>query len=259
MSLNPLDRIQSYYDELTKTDREIAVYIINNPQIAAVRNIDIVSKNVNVSKSAVSRFVKRIGYSTYSEFRIELSRFLVSQNAEVGSDYKSDSPILGVTQIYCDYILELRNRCSIEQLKKIAKLFLKSKDKYIFGINRTYNSARQLQFRLARLGFNVFAVGDTGLIQDYADNAAKNDLIFIFSITDNTHIYDSLIQQLHKKGVNIIIITMSQTFPSLRVSNEYIVLPRISKDKSLSFLDDQPIFMIFIEILLNVIASNGDK
>ena len=32
MSTNPLDRIQSYYDELTNKDKDIAIYIINNPK-----------------------------------------------------------------------------------------------------------------------------------------------------------------------------------------------------------------------------------
>ena len=69
MSTNPLDRIQSYYDELTNKDKEIAFYIINNPRDAARSSIDATAKMAGTSKSALVRFANRIGYSGYAELK----------------------------------------------------------------------------------------------------------------------------------------------------------------------------------------------
>ena len=69
---NPLDQIQSYYEDLTKTDKDIAVYIINNPDDVVTQSMDFLVEKTGSSKSALSRFAQRIGYSGYIEFKYEV-------------------------------------------------------------------------------------------------------------------------------------------------------------------------------------------
>ena len=66
--MNPLDRIQSNFENFTKTEQEIAIYIINHPLETARKNINTIAKSAHSSKSALIRFSQKIGYSAFAEF-----------------------------------------------------------------------------------------------------------------------------------------------------------------------------------------------
>jgi len=259
MALNPLDRIQSYFDDLTKTDREIAFYIINNPQEAVTQPIDSLAKNIHTSKSALVRFTKRIGYKGFADFKFDLSRALFAQNAENTEYSESDSVVANITRIYSDYILKMQETCSDEAAANIAKMFLGANRVKLFGMNRSFNSANQMKQRLARMGFDAEAVSDVTTIQDIASIMGKDDLVIIFTTRDNTQGFGSVVKELHERECPVVCLTMSQMLPFRKFCTEYVVLPRISKDSRVSFLDDQAIFMVYIEILLEEIAKLSEK
>ena len=251
---NPIDKIQSYYEDLTKTDKEIAIYIINNPRDVATKTLDALAAMTGSSKSALSRFAQRIGYPGFTEFRYEMARFMVSEN---GTDSEEDyDPIRTITKTYADYILKLSETINEEQIEKIADLFLSSKNVKICGINRSYNSANQFKQRLLRIGFSkVSSVSDTQEIDDLFQMADENDLLIIFSTTDNTKFYASRIKDAKPK---IVFITANPTLPLKKYCDEYVVVPRISRDSYASFLDDQAIFFVLIEILIKAFALKSE-
>ena len=251
---NPIDQIQSYYDDLTKTDKEIAVYIINNPRDVVTQPLDEIARKTGSSKSAMSRFAQRIGYNGFTEFRYEMARFLVSHGNSDQSKSDQD-PIQIITKTYSDYILRMAEVLDRTQIDRIADVFAKNDNIKIFGINRSYNSACQLKQRLARIGFsNISSEGDNAVIGDYLASADKKDVFFIFSTTDNTKYYTSRMKEVAQSGCKIIFITANPSLPFRKQCYEYAVVPRISKDSYASFLDDQAIFFVFIEILIEAIV-----
>lgn len=256
---NPLDRIQSYYDELTKNERNIAVQIINDPQTAATLTIDALAEKYGTSKAALVRFAKHIGYTGFAEFHFDLSRFLVSQNAPASSHYKDTSPIQAITQAYCDYIQEINQFVTLEQIQHIAQLFLSANKRKLFGRNRTYSAARQLQLRLARMGYDTESIDDHTLALDIVNMLNDKDLVILFTISDHTKSYDSIVKTLNENTCPIVCITMSQDLSFKKYCTEYVVLPRISRSANMSFLDDQAINFVFIEILLDAIAIEAQK
>lgn len=254
---NPIDQIQSYYNDLTKTDKEIAVYIINNPRDVVTQNLDELARKTGSSKSAMSRFAQRIGYNGFTEFKYDMARFLVSHG---NSDHtKADQdPIQVITKTYSDYILRMAEVLDRAQIDRIADAVVSNDSTKIFGINRSYNSACQMKQRLTRIGFsNVFSEGDQAVIGDYLASAGKKDLFIIFSTTDNTKYYTSRMKEVAQSGCKIIFITANPSLPFRKLCYEYLVVPRISKDSYASFLDDQAIFFVLIEILIEAIVHKS--
>ena len=252
---NPIEKIQSYYDELTKTDKEIAIYLINNPWDAATKALDEIAKRTNTSKSAMSRFAQRIGYSGYTEFKYEMARYMASGSARSEEETVSE-PLKLITRTYADYILKMGETLDKNQLERIAGLFLSSENVKILGINRSYNSANQLKQRLIRIGFsNVSSEGDSGELNDLLLSAKKKDMFIIISTTDNTKFYASRLKDVKAK---IVFITANPSLPLKKYCDEYIVVPRISRDSYASFLDDQAIFFVLNEILIEVIARKAE-
>ena len=252
---NPLDKIQSYYEDLTKTDKDIAVYIINNPRDVVTQSVDILAHRTNTSKSAMSRFAQRIGYSGFTEFKYEMARFMVSSSS--GSEDEPRDAIEVITKTYSDYILKLSEVIDRKQIERIADIITSSDNAKIFGLNRSGNSATQLKQRLSRIGFNnISSETDTQVIGDFMDSAKKNDVFIIFSTTDNTRIFTAHIKNTKAK---VIFITANPTLPFRKQISEYLVVPRISKDSYASFLDDQAIFMVLVEILIEAVVRKTSK
>ena len=200
MSTNPLDRIQSYYDELTNKDKDIAIYIINNPKDACRTSIDAVAKMAGTSKSALVRFTNRIGYSGFAELKYDLSRFLVSSNS--GPEDEDTDPIRTICETYASYISR---------------------------INRTFNSALQMRQRLGKIGIDAEAVSDSTQIRDFIDICGPEDCVVIFTIADNSGIYKPIVTLFAENKCPVICFTMSQALPFKKKCDKYIVLPRISR------------------------------
>jgi len=253
--MNPLDRIQSYYDDFTSTDKELAIYFINNPHEVVTKNTDYISKETKTSKAAISRFCQKIGYSGFSEFRYDLSRFLVSRNDETSIEIEHKNAIESISDLYVNYINQLNNYLNDEVLQNLSKDFLEAKKIKIIGLNRSFNSANQFKQRLNRLGYDCEAINDIQGINDVMNLINKEYFIIMFTTTDNMHFYSPLINSLDKNGGKLVCITMNQNLTFKKKCDYFITLPRISKDSSMSFLDDQPLFMVFIEILLNYIVK----
>lgn len=254
MSLNPLDRIQSCYEDMTPTDREIAIYILNNPRDAARTSITYIAQQTNSSKSALVRFANRIGYSGFAEFKFDLSRFLVSQNASSHTETEDSDPIKAITETYSRYILQLHDACRSDDLRRIARLIIKARRIKILGYDRTFNSALQLRQRLSKIGIDAEAVHDTAIMGDLTDILGKNDLVILFTISNNGA-YTDYVSSFADHGCPVITLTMTPNLAFRRYVKEYVVLPRISRDNNISFLDDQAIYLIFIELLINATAS----
>ena len=104
------------------------------------------------------------------------------------------------------------------------------------------------------MGFDAEATSDTVVMVDCAGILNGNDLVFIYTTTDNTKTFANLVKDLKSHNCKVVCITANQNLSFKKQCDEFVVVPRISRDPSFSFLDDQPIFMIYSELMLEAIA-----
>lgn len=254
MPINPLDRIQANYDTFTKNDLEIAIFILNNPRDAARMTPDNLAHATKVSKPALIRFAKKIGYSGYSEFKFDLSRLLIGDNKRTEIKENQENSLETITELYSQYIKKIATQITPQELNSAADLILNANRLKILGNNRTFNSALQFRQRLSKLGVDAEAISDYILYADVVGMLGPKDLCVIFTTTNNSN-YDKFVADLHTRKCPILIFTMRDDLPFKKKCTQIITLPRISNNSIISFLDDQAIFFVFIEVLLNVIAS----
>lgn len=252
--MNPIDKIQSCYEQFTKTEKEIAIYCINHPNHIIRYSLNTLAEAAHTSPSAFVRFSKKIGYAGFAEFKFDMSRFLISNNAEAASNY-TDSSIIAVGRSYMDHIQQLCNTIDEHEIYAIAKKIYQAKRIKILGFHRSYHSAIQLRMRLSKLNIDAEAAQDLLLMQDYTNYLNADDLCIIFTIADSGHHYHALCKSLHQRGCPIILITMSEGLPFKKLCQHICKLPCISKSTNISFLDDQSIFYVYIEILLTGLAN----
>ena len=113
----------------------------------------------------------------------------------------------------------------------------------------------QLRLRLAKIGYDGEAVNNVALMVDFPEILNKNDLIIIFTIRDNHKQYAPIVAEAHSAGIPVICITMAPNLKFKKYCDQYICLPSISKEMDYSFLDNQAIFIVFIEMILGSLAT----
>lgn len=257
-SMNPLDRIQANYETFTKTEQEIAIYILNHPLETARKPIVDVAKSSHSSKTALIRFSQKIGYSGFSEFRFDLSRSLIRSNDQ-DENIKSESIIDAVSNAYISCIQEFKSYIMQEDLDKVTQKMISAKRLKLIGYDRTFIPALQLRRRLAKIGYDAEAIDDFALMKDMPEILNQDDLIILFTIKDTSKSYSVIVQEAYASHIPVVCFTMAKNLPFKKYCDTYVVLPNVANNTEYSFLDNQAIFLIVVEMLLETIAHHSNQ
>lgn len=250
MNNSPIELINLNLYNMTKKERAIAEYILEDPHKAIQFSAEMIAEQTHTSKAAFIRFCQKLGFNGYAEFKFALSRSLVAY-----VNYVDDNnPIKQITQSYSNFIMQINSMVTQEEVTKISKLILSSRKLKIFGVNRTALSAHQFRMRLGKIGLDAEFCDDTVTMRDIIEYLGPEDLCIIFSIKVMGATYGDIIPELANNGVKTVLLTMTTNNKFANDVTHMVTLPYISKSSSKAFLDDQAIFFVLNEILLNEIA-----
>lgn len=256
--MNPIEKLKFHQNSFTKSENQIMKFIINSPLDIIQLSIIEIAKRSNTSKSAIIRLCQKIGYEGFSEFKFDLSRYMISNN-QTSDNSDDDNSIAIISSTYANYINNISETLTLDDIKTLSENILNSNKIKIFGINRTGFSASQLRYRLSKIGFDAEVITDTILMQDTVNNLKKDDLCIIFSIKGLKEPYLDCVKILQENNCKTALITMTKTSPIEGFFDQVIYLPYISKLSDVKFLDDQAIFFVFIEIILSELAKLAKK
>lgn len=253
--MKTIDRIQQMMPEFTKKEAVIAQFILDSDPIKVIQfTADQLASEAKSSKSAFIRMCQKLGYDGFSEFKFALSREMVSNTSE--EDPLSDDPIKAITSSYAQKIMQINQMISKEEVHQLGQRIIQSRRVKILGYNRTALSATQLRMRLSKIGVDCEVISDAVVMKDVAGILNKDDLCIIFSIKGLTDPYIDLVKILQQNHCFFALITMTPKNHLVPYADQVVTLPFISRASMDTFLDDQAIFFVFIEILLNDIAKH---
>lgn len=78
--------VNNNYNKLNENDLYILKYILNNKKKCCDLGINEIAKKCNVSRTTILRFVQKLGFKGYSEFRVYL-KWQEEENNYNESDY----------------------------------------------------------------------------------------------------------------------------------------------------------------------------
>src|SRR5699024_12184557 len=91
--MNVLAIISSYFPSLTKSEQKVAQYVLANPDDIEATSIQELAKKVSVGESTIIRFVRKIGYSGYQEFKLALVKSQFYETSDDSADTAGDEHI----------------------------------------------------------------------------------------------------------------------------------------------------------------------
>lgn len=254
---DPLKVIQNNFNYLSKGQKKIAEFIINDYNRAAFMTAARLGEIVGISESTVVRFANTLGYRGYKDLQKSLQELIKNklttvQRLSMVNSYSNDESILRkVMEKDMENMEKTINEMDYENFEKSISLILNSEKVYIVGMRSSNFLAGYLGFYLSFLLENVTVVtsGPNDVFEQLL-NADDKDLIIGISYPRYSKRTLEALDYCKDKGCKIISITDSLISPAANYSD----LSLIASSDMLSFVDSLVAPMSLINALIVAIG-----
>ncbi|MFD4820509.1 MurR/RpiR family transcriptional regulator [Peribacillus butanolivorans] len=200
--------IECSMSKFTKTEEELAKYILQRPDEVSQLTISQIAKNLHISPATITRFCQKLAFSGFNEFRHELKRFVDLQNTPISM--KNIKQVDYFAKLYQDHLGIIDNTFRIATYDDIQKAvsFLTQADKiHVYGIGSSGIAAQEFKSKFFRIGLHVEAVTDTHQAMMDAALSNQNSVVIGISISGATKEVIRAVKIAKKQGSLILVFT----------------------------------------------------
>lgn len=251
--------IQSELSNLTKTEKRVAEYVLNNPNNVLHLSLIGLAENCKTSDATVIRTFRKLGMTSFHEFKISLAQSIVSPLKMANSDIDAnDSAKSTISKIYngiTNTIIMTRDLNQDDKLVEAAQMLYESTHIYICGMGNSNSVASDFYHKMLRLGLRATYQQDIHLLHIDIGNFAKPDnVFFIVSHSGSSKLVVEVAQFAKKKGVKVISLSDVGRSPIKDISD--ICLCTISDETkfNLSALSSKIAEYAIIDVLFSLIS-----
>ncbi len=177
--MSVIREIQEHYPELTKSEKKVADFILSNLNRVIHSTINDIKQIINVGDATIIRFCQTLGYSGYSDLKIEIAKELMNEIKDV----KKTTPLL---EDIFEALKQTDQMIDLSNIKNVVNLIKDSKRIFIFGVGHSALAAKELQSQFMRLGIQSYFVDDNHLQLHAASAISSADIGIFFSLTGRT-------------------------------------------------------------------------
>lgn len=207
--------IHNHYDELTKSERKVADFVLQQGKKIIYATITDIKAATSVGDATIIRFCQKLGFNGFSDFKIEIAKedYTVQESSEPKDTYDDQANQLSAAIMST---AKLINRAAIDQA---TRLMSTAKQIYIFGVGGSGQVAECFASILLRVGVQAITVTDPHFQAQRASIIQPGDLVIGFSLSGRTKdTYDAM--RIGKdNGATVIGITNYTNTPIARMSD----------------------------------------
>jgi DNA-binding MurR/RpiR family transcriptional regulator len=222
-----INEITDRYDALGRRSRDIARYVVQNPNEIALNSAKGIAEKIGVEASSLVRFAQGFGYSGFAEMqRIFQSRLVTAApgyaerldalKRELGGD-NSDSMVGLLRDLAIHDIASLQrltDTVSEKDLQTAARLLARAPTVHVIGQMRSYPVAAYLRYLLTRLRRDVRLIdGAGGLATEQSHTVDRSHVLVAVSFRYYAREVVDIVEALAARDVPIIAITDSRMSP----------------------------------------------
>jgi DNA-binding MurR/RpiR family transcriptional regulator len=222
--------------KLTKAEGKLVAYFQEIKDQLALKNIYEISNGANVSVATVTRFVSRLGYADFLDFKKQLKRALLNKVGSQWDTYqKTRAELLeGEGELWTRFSNLVINELKAvhatnppERLAKVAEMIHQAKGTvYVIGQLNSYAIAYFFWQQLVLLcPGTVFLDNQAGNLVHRLLEIKKDDLIFAVSYTSYSQQTTGVIQEFAEKEAQVVVLTDSDVSPVSRWADVQLVVP----------------------------------
>lgn len=224
MELKFVSLVKSYYEDLSKSEKKVADYLIENMDTASFLSIKDVAAASETSIATISRLSKKLGFKNYQELRLLLNS---SQNTNdhffsVDNIDKDDSLVNIAKTAFLTGINSLKSTQAVlnnDELEKTVELLERSSSCGLFGFGGSSVVTLNAYHRFIRTSIKCIYSQDFHMQLMNASNMTSDDCALIVSHTGKNRDILQIVELLKQNDVPIIAITSNASSPLAQVSD----------------------------------------
>lgn len=258
-----LDRIKKCTDKLTKSQRTVAQFAIEQPEYIALHTAVEVGQKIGVSETTIIRFCYQLGFSGYKQLQKNIQESLVKKESTLGT-YLSANTLRreehfaqAVMKKDVERIHTFSEKIHAEDFKEASKVMHNAKTLYVLGLSSSYAAGQWTSFTLNTVRNNVVSIQpDSQNFIKKISQMSEQDAVIVFSFHRYYKQTLDITKILKKQKVQIIGITDSVLAPIEKYAD--ILFPL--EQKEMSTIEMMPGIISFMNALvIGMTAENPEE
>lgn len=221
--------IAARYDELSPRLKQVATFVLDNPNDLALETLAVIASRCDVQPSTIVRFAKFFGYSGASEmqrlFRDEIliaapspsysERIRQFRERSDEVDWLSPHNVMhDFTESNIIALEHLRDAVRKEDLELSLRLMHRARTIYLAGVRRAFPVAAYLAYSLSHVDKRAFLLdGVAGMTSEQSWMIGPDDLVIAISFRPYASETAAVAERAKANGAPLIAISDSQLSP----------------------------------------------
>lgn len=213
--------------KLTKSNRLIAEYCLNNPSSVAFQSAAELAACIGVSDVSIIRFARALGYEGFTDLKRawqeELSQHIAANPSTVNPVPKflsrkyyhqehANFNFIYATETYCQLLHDSLSAISPDLIASVAERLCQSRRKYVVGIRTRCTAATAMTMLLRMVLPDVTPiVGEDYLSYLQMLDFTSDDCVVFITFGRFSNFEQTLLQQVKDHGSSLIVITDKRT------------------------------------------------
>nr|WP_154381187.1 SIS domain-containing protein [Pseudoduganella rivuli] len=210
-----LDSIRTQLDALSKSERKVALAVLENPARIVDQNITALARTAQVSEPTVVRFCRTLGYDGWHEFKLKLAQGLAlalpGLNEQPAQDDLAADLINKICSRSINTLLDLRNNLRPEAIQKALDILSKANKIEFYGQGTSGIVATDAQHKFFRSGVPTVAYADPAIHSIAAALMREGDAVVAISQRGNSPALVRSVKLARRGGAEVIVLAPSGT------------------------------------------------
>ncbi|MFC7286879.1 MurR/RpiR family transcriptional regulator [Herminiimonas glaciei] len=210
-----LDSIRTQYDSLSKSEKKVALAVLEQPELAIAENITALAKKAEVSEPTVVRFCRAIGFDGWQAFKLKLAQGLAlspgtGDEAPMLEDMAADL-VDKVCNRSINTLLDLRNSLDANAIEQALQVLGRANTIEFYGQGTSGIIAADAQHKFFRSGVPTVAYSDPHIHSIAASLLKKGDVVVAISQRGSSLSLLRSVQLARSSGAAIVVLAPSGT------------------------------------------------
>lgn len=254
--------INSYINDLTKTELKVADFILENMDETIYMTVTELAEQVKVGETTVLRFCRKIGYKSYQSFKLALTVEVAKQSSELYDVYDeqdemnvTQSLVLKTIENNIKIMKETSSLIDTNELEKAIECIISKKRIVIYGSSVSGNTAKDARNKFLRIGIIMEIYTDSHMQAMSAATLTKDDLAIGISVSGSTKDTIDALNNAKEKGAKILAITQSSRSPITKISDVVLIAAGRETPLQGGSMGVKISQLLLIEMLFNGVAN----
>jgi RpiR family carbohydrate utilization transcriptional regulator len=210
-----LDSIRTQLDSLSKSERKVALAVLENPDLTISENISALAKSAQVSEPTVVRFCRTLGFDGWHEFKLKLAQGLALAPPDADTmplpDDLADDLVSKICSRSINTLLDLRNSLDPGAIQRALDILAHARKIEFYGQGSSGLVAADAQHKFFRSGVPTVAYSDPHIHSISAALLQKGDAVVAISQRGGSTALLHSVQLARRSGADIIVLAPAGT------------------------------------------------